>query len=65
MPDIPSLPSEELVKRLQRGGAQFVRQGAADHAIYLRIVDGIRYSSPVQMGKKTFDPIIANECSGN
>ena len=35
----------------------FVRQGATDHAIYCRIVNGIRYSTPIQMGKKTLDPI--------
>ena len=57
MSDIPSLSSKELVKLLERGGAQFVRQGATDHAIYCRVVAGVRYSTPVQMGKKTLDPV--------
>jgi len=33
-------------------------QGKTDHAICLRIVEDKRYSTPVQMGKKTsLDPI--------
>ncbi len=54
---IPSLSSKELVNLLEKGGAVFVRQGASDHAIYSRVVEGRRYSAPVQMGKKTLDPI--------
>jgi hypothetical protein len=42
---------------LEKGGAVFVRQGKTDHAIYSRIVEGKRYSAPVQMGKKTLDPV--------
>ena len=57
MPKIPSLSSKELVNLLEKGGAIFVRQGATDHAIYSRIVQGKRYSAPLQMGKKTLDPI--------
>ena len=57
MPKIPSLSSRELVKLLEKGGAVFVRQGSTDHAIYSRIVEGRRYSAPIQMGKKTLDPI--------
>ncbi len=57
MSKIPSMSSKELCKLLKRGGAKFVRQGKTDHAIYFRIVEGKRYSSPVQMGKKTLDPI--------
>jgi len=56
-PKIPSLSSRELLKLIENGGAVFVRQGSTDHAIYSRIVDGRRYSAPVQMGKKTLDPI--------
>jgi len=57
MPKMPSMPSKELIKLLEKGGAVFVRQGATDHAIYLRIFEGRRYSAPVQMGKKTLDPV--------
>jgi len=57
MPKIPSLSSRELVKLLEKGGAVFVRQGPTDHAIYSRTVEEKRYSAPVQMGKKTLDPI--------
>ena len=57
MPKIPSMSSKELVNLLEKGGAVFVRQGATDHAIFSRIVEGKRYSAPVQMGKKTLDPI--------
>jgi len=32
-------------------------KGQTDHAIYSRIVEGRRYSAPVQMGKKSLDPI--------
>jgi predicted RNA binding protein YcfA (HicA-like mRNA interferase family) len=57
MPKIPSMSSKELANLLEKGGAVFVRQGATDHAIYSRIVEGRRYSAPVQMGKKSLDPI--------
>ncbi len=52
MPKVPPMSSKELVRALQKGGAFFVRQGATDHAIYARVVEGKRYSAPVQMGKK-------------
>jgi hypothetical protein len=42
---------------LERGGAVFVRQGSTDHAIYARFIEGRRYSTPVQMGKKSLDPV--------
>jgi predicted RNA binding protein YcfA (HicA-like mRNA interferase family) len=57
MPKVPSLSSTALVKLLEKGGAVFVRQGPTDHAIYSRAVEGKRYSAPVQMGKKTLDPV--------
>ena len=57
MRKIPSLSSKELVRLLEKGGAVFVRQGSTDHAIYCRIVEGKRFSAPVQMGKKTLDPV--------
>lgn len=57
MPNVPSMSSKELIKLLEKGGASFVRQGKTDHAIYSRTVEGKRYSAPVQMGKKTLDPV--------
>jgi len=57
MPKLPSISSNKLVKLLNKGGAVFVRQGKTDHAIYSRMVQGNRYSAPVQMGKKTLDPV--------
>ncbi len=57
MPKVPSMDSRKLVKMLETGGAFFVRQGSTDHAIYARLVNGKRYSAPVQMGKKSLDPI--------
>ncbi|OIP31421.1 MAG: hypothetical protein COW04_11200 [Deltaproteobacteria bacterium CG12_big_fil_rev_8_21_14_0_65_43_10] len=57
MPKIPSMSSKELVRLLEKGGARFVRQGSTDHAIYSKTIDGKRYSAPVQMGKKTLDPV--------
>ena len=57
MPKLPSMTSKELTKFLEKGGAIFVRQGKTDHAIYSRVVEGKRYSAPVQMDKKTLDPI--------
>lgn len=54
---IPSMSSKKLLDLLEKGGAIFVRQGATDHAIYSRVVEGKRYSAPVQMGKKTLDPV--------
>ncbi len=57
MPNMPSLSSRELVRLLEKGEAIFVRQGPTDHAIYSRTVERRRYSAPIQMGKKTLDPI--------
>ena len=57
MPKVPSMSSKALVKFLERGGAVFVRQGKTDHAIYSRTIEDKRYSAPVQMGKKTLDPV--------
>ena len=54
---VPSMSSKALIKLLEKGGAIFVRQGKTDHAIYSRMVQENRYSAPVQMGKKTLDPI--------
>ena len=54
---IPSLSSKEFKKLLLKNGSEFVRQGATDHAIFARFVDGKRYSSPVQMGKISLNPI--------
>ena len=45
------------MKLLETGGAVFVRQRPTDHAIYARVAEGKRYSAPVQMGKKTLDPV--------
>lgn len=53
---LPSFSSKELTRLLEKGGAILVRQGSTDHAIYSRHVEGKRYSTPVQMGKKTLDP---------
>jgi len=57
MRKIPSMSSKELLKVIEKGGGVFVRQGATDHAIYSRIIEGRRYSAPVQMGKKSLDPV--------
>jgi predicted RNA binding protein YcfA (HicA-like mRNA interferase family) len=51
------MSSKKLTKLLEKGGAVFVRQGKTDHAIYTKTVEGKRYSAPVQMGKKTLDPV--------
>jgi predicted RNA binding protein YcfA (HicA-like mRNA interferase family) len=57
MPKIPSMSSKDFVRMLEKGGAVFVRQGPTDHAIYSRIIEGQRFSAPVQMGKKSLDPV--------
>ena len=57
MPKFPSLSSKEFIKILEANGCIFVRQGATDHAIYSRMFEERRYSAPVQMGKKSLDPV--------
>lgn len=57
MPKVPSMSSKDLAKAVEKGGAVFVRQGSTDHAIYARTVAGKRYSAPIQMEKKTLDPV--------
>lgn len=56
MPKVPSMSSKDLTRLLEKGGVVFVRQGATDHAIYSRVMEGRRYSAPVQIGKKGLDP---------
>jgi predicted RNA binding protein YcfA (HicA-like mRNA interferase family) len=57
MPKMPSMSSKELARLLEKGGAVFVRQGSTDHSIYSRVIEGKRYSAPVQMGKRSLDPV--------
>ncbi len=57
MPKVPSMSSRDLTRLMEKGGAIFVRQGSTDHAIYSRVIEGRRYSAPVQMGKKSLDPV--------
>ena len=57
MPKMPSMSSKELARLLKKGGALFVRQRPTDHAIYSRIIENKRYSAPVQLGKKSLDPV--------
>ncbi|MDG6028166.1 MAG: type II toxin-antitoxin system HicA family toxin [Candidatus Brocadia sp.] len=57
MPKVPSMSSRDLTRLMEKGGAIFVRQGSTDHAIYSRVLEGRRYSAPVQMGKKSLDPV--------
>lgn len=45
MSKIPSMPSKQLTKLLEKGGAKFVRQRGTDHAIYSRYVNERRYSA--------------------
>ena len=57
MPKVPSMSSRDLTRLMEKGGAIFVRQGSTDHAIYSRVLEGRRYSAPLQMGKKSLDPV--------
>jgi predicted RNA binding protein YcfA (HicA-like mRNA interferase family) len=54
---MPAMPSRQFSSLLEKGGAVLVRQGKTDHAIYSRMVQGRRFSAPVQMGKKSLDPV--------
>ena len=54
---MPSMSSRQFAGLLERGGALLARQRKTDHAIYSRVVEGRRFSAPVQMGKKTLDPV--------
>jgi predicted RNA binding protein YcfA (HicA-like mRNA interferase family) len=54
---MPSMSSRQLARLLERGGCVLARQGKTDHAIYSRLIEGTRCSAPVQMGKKTLDPV--------
>ena len=54
---MPSMSSRQLVSLLERLGAVLARQRKTDHAIYSRVIEGKRFSAPVQMGKKTLDPV--------
>jgi hypothetical protein len=56
------MSSKELARLLEKGGAIFVRQGSTDHAIYSRMIEGKRYSTPVQMGKKSLQMKRSKSC---
>ncbi len=51
------MSSRKLTHLLEQGGARFIRQRGTDHAIYERTVGTRRYAAPVQMEKKSLDPI--------
>ncbi|MBI2488873.1 MAG: type II toxin-antitoxin system HicA family toxin [Planctomycetes bacterium] len=57
MPDGCLLAGNACPTWLEKGGAVFVSQESADHAIYSRVIEGRRYSAPVQMGNKSLDPV--------
>jgi predicted RNA binding protein YcfA (HicA-like mRNA interferase family) len=49
---MPSMSSRQLASLLERGGAVLARQRKTDHAIYSRVVEGRRFSAPVQTERK-------------
>ncbi|MBI3193141.1 MAG: type II toxin-antitoxin system HicA family toxin [Ignavibacteriae bacterium] len=53
---IPPMPSRELVRLVERTGAYFKRHGKGDHAIFERIVNGLKRAAPIQMGKRELRP---------
>ena len=57
MSKIPEMSSKQFVGLLKKGGSELRRQGSTDHAIFERTYKGKRYAAPVQMGKKSLDPI--------
>lgn len=62
---IPSMSSRQLSNLLERGGAVLARQRKTDHAIYSRIVEGRRFSAPLQMGRKRLIPFTARGFFGS
>jgi len=62
---LPSISSDKMVKLLNQGGAVLVRQGKTDHAMYSRMVEGKRYSAPVQMGKRHWTQFTVNGFLGS
>ena len=62
---ISSMSSKKLTRLLEKGDAEFIRQGKTDHAIYSRTIEGNRYSAPVQMGKKNIGSNILQESNAS
>lgn len=54
--DIPSLKPKELIKRLERSGCKFYREGKGDHCLYMREVEGKKKIVPIDMGAKEMSP---------
>jgi len=50
------MSSRELVRLVELSGGYFKRPGKGDHAIYERIVNGIKRAAPIQMGKRELRP---------
>lgn len=54
---VPSLSSKQFRKVLEQLGCYFARQGATDHAIFVRETLVRKFAAPVQMGKKDLSSI--------
>lgn len=54
---LPALSSRQFVKVLEENGCYLARQGATDHAIFVRETPLRKYSAPVQMGKQELSPL--------
>lgn len=54
---IPAISSKQFRKLLEQFGCYFARQGATDHAIFVRETSVKKFAAPVQTGKKDLSPI--------
>lgn len=53
---LPALSSKKFKKILGKNGVYFARQGATDHAIFVRETPEKKFAAPVQMGKQELSP---------
>jgi len=54
--NIPALKPKKLIKILEKGGCQFLREGKGDHCLYLREINNQRRIVPIDMGAKEMSP---------
>lgn len=56
MAKLPAISSRKFKRILERNSVYIARQGATDHAIFIRETSERKFAAPVQMGKGELSP---------
>jgi predicted RNA binding protein YcfA (HicA-like mRNA interferase family) len=54
--NMPSLKPKELVRLLETGGCEYLREGKGDHKLYFQYHEGKKRVVPIDMGAGELSP---------